>query len=73
MQNHTDSSIKVAKFLRYSKAVRTFIVDFFFFAAGDVPRILRIRLSDIVCRPRPLEYLPLPSSASSPAKRAGSA
>lgn len=31
----TDSSIRVARFLRYRRAVRTFMEDFFFFTLGS--------------------------------------
>jgi hypothetical protein len=38
-----DSSISVAKFLRYSKAVRTFMLDFFFLLPS-----FKCRLSEMV-------------------------
>jgi hypothetical protein len=55
-----DSSIRVARFLRYRSAVRTFIDDFFFFALGS----FKWRLSETIWRTR---FFPLiaPSSLSS--------
>ena len=61
IQHHrplTDSSMRVARFLRYSKAVRTFIVDFFFTPTPPL-------LSEMICLARPLAYFPPPSSSSS--------
>ena len=45
--------------------MRTFIVDFFLHAAGELPGILRfVRLSEMVCLARPCLTPPSASSSS---------